>query len=94
MYKLDGDDRRDRRRVLHRVGVRGEGGGERTSRRQTMRRTTRSLSHTRRATRRGRHLFHVDEHDVARRGGLGGWLRRSSFAGKETRRADRRSCGD
>eukprot|EP00962_Isochrysis_galbana_P006232 scaffold1681_cov105-Isochrysis_galbana.AAC.10 len=41
-----------------------------------------SLSHTRRATRRGRNLLHVDEHDVARRGGLGGWsLRRHSFEG-------------
>eukprot|EP00962_Isochrysis_galbana_P009779 scaffold2715_cov99-Isochrysis_galbana.AAC.1 len=92
--RLDGDDRRDRRRALHRVGVRDESGGERTSRRQTMQRTTRSLSHARRATRRGRHLLHVDEHDVAGRGGPGGWLRRHLFAGEETRRADRRSCGD
>eukprot|EP00962_Isochrysis_galbana_P000706 scaffold191_cov111-Isochrysis_galbana.AAC.5 len=40
------------------------------------------------------HLLHVDEHDVAGRGGLGGWLRRHLFAGEETRRAGRRSCGD
>eukprot|EP00962_Isochrysis_galbana_P050967 scaffold22332_cov94-Isochrysis_galbana.AAC.1 len=33
--RLDGDDRRDRRRALHRVGVRDESGGGRTSRRQT-----------------------------------------------------------
>eukprot|EP00962_Isochrysis_galbana_P017356 scaffold4994_cov123-Isochrysis_galbana.AAC.1 len=51
----DGDDRRDRRRALHNVGVRDESGGRRTSRSQAMRRITRSLSHTRRATRRGRH---------------------------------------
>eukprot|EP00962_Isochrysis_galbana_P034097 scaffold11488_cov109-Isochrysis_galbana.AAC.7 len=44
-----------------------------------MQQATRSLSHTRRATRRRRHLLHVDEHDVARRGGLGGRLRRHSF---------------
>eukprot|EP00962_Isochrysis_galbana_P035928 scaffold12352_cov129-Isochrysis_galbana.AAC.1 len=58
-----------------------------------MQHTTRSVSHTRRATRPGRHLLHVDEHDVARRGGLGGWLRRHSFEGEETRRVGRRNCG-
>eukprot|EP00962_Isochrysis_galbana_P031767 scaffold10373_cov118-Isochrysis_galbana.AAC.15 len=92
--RFDGDDRRDCRRALHSVGVQDEsGGGGRTSRGQMKQLASRSLSHTRRATGRGRHLLHVDEHDEARRGGLGGRLRRHSFEGEKTRRVGRRNCG-